>query len=50
MEQMPPDGFVPSLKRVQTNSNGFKYDSNDFKIVQISFDPNRIFPSLENLK
>jgi hypothetical protein len=26
--------------RVQTNSNGFKYDSNDFKSVQTSFDPN----------
>jgi hypothetical protein len=23
----------PSLKRVQTNSNGFKYDSNDFNTI-----------------
>jgi hypothetical protein len=38
------------FKRIQTNSNIFKYDSNDFNSVQISFDPNRNFPSSKNLK
>jgi hypothetical protein len=38
------------FERIQTNSNIFKYDSNDFKSVQISFDPNRNFPSSKNLK
>jgi hypothetical protein len=38
------------FKRVQTNSNRFKYDSNDFKFVQILFDPNRTFPSSKKSK
>jgi hypothetical protein len=38
------------LKRIQTNSNGFKYDSNDFNSIQTSFDPNRTFMRSKKLK
>jgi hypothetical protein len=38
------------FRRVQTNLNYFKYDSNNFKSVQTSFDPSRTSPNSKKIE